>query len=170
MSAAATIPVRVIDTGKVIARRVLRFETIDEMMAEVDRLVAAERAGRLQQVGNWTLGQVLGHLAVWAEFAYSEMPLNPPFFVRWILKWQKKSYLYGPMRSGVKIPHCPGGTLGTEPMTLDEGLARLKKVIERIRREPPTVPSKVFGVLTQEETIALNLRHAELHLGFLIPE
>jgi hypothetical protein len=32
------------------------------------------------------------------------------------------------------------------------------------------VPSKVFGMLTHDESIALSLRHAELHLGFLIPE
>src|SRR5262245_4304541 len=131
MSTAATIPIQVVDTGKVTTRRILHFESIDQMMAEVDRLVAAERAGQLNHVGNWTLGQILGHLAVWSEFAYTEMPLNPPFFVKWILWFSKNSFLYKPMRAGVKIPHCPGGTLGTAPMTVDEGLARLQKVVER---------------------------------------
>lgn|SRR5262245_47594836 len=170
MTTVAAPAVAPIDTGKVAARRVLRFETLDQMMAEVDRLVAAGRAGRLKHVGNWTIGQILGHLATWAEFSYTDMPLNPPFFVRWILKWRKTSFLYGPMRAGVKIPRCPGGTLGTDPMSLDKGLARFKRVVERLRREPPTVPSKVFGMLTHDESIALNLRHAELHLGFLVPE
>jgi Protein of unknown function (DUF1569) len=170
MNTTALADTRSIDTSKVAARRILRFESLDQIMAEVDRLVAAERTGRLKREGNWTLGQILGHIAVWAEFSYTDMPLNPPFFVRWLLRWQKGKYLYGPMPAGVKIPRVNGGTLGTDPTTLDDGLARLQRVIARLRVEPPTAPSKVFGLLTHEEAIALNLRHAELHLGFLIPE
>src|SRR5437762_3012972 len=74
-----------VDTGKVIGRRVLRFESIEQMMAEVDRLVEAERTGRLGCLGNWTLGQTLGHLATWTEYAYTGAPLKVPFFIKWIL-------------------------------------------------------------------------------------
>jgi hypothetical protein len=52
------------------------------MMTEVDRLVEAERGGRLKRLGNWTLGQTLGHLAEWAEYGYSGCPLKVPFFIR----------------------------------------------------------------------------------------
>ncbi len=159
-----------VDTGKVPGRRTLRFETIDQVMADVDRLVEAERAGRLRRLGNWTLGQVLGHLAVWAEYSYAPLPLKVPFFIKWILRLRKKKFLYGPMRAGVKIPGIEGGTLGTEPMPLEEALGRLRRVMERLKTEAPTVPSPVFGQLTHQESIAMNLRHAELHLGFLIPE
>src|SRR5262245_30480633 len=93
-----------VDTGKVAGRRMLRFETIDQMMAEVDRVVEAERAGRLKRLGNWTLGQTLGHLAVWAEYSYTDAPLKPPFFIRWILRLRKRKFLYEPMGAGVKIP------------------------------------------------------------------
>jgi hypothetical protein len=41
--------------------------------------------------------------------------------------------------------------------------------MERLKAEAPTAPSPVLGRLTREETIALNLGHAEPHLGFLIP-
>src|SRR5437660_10843986 len=78
-----------VDTGKVPGRRTLRFETIDEMMADVDRLVEAERAGRLKRLGNWTLGQTLGHLANWAEYGYTSSPLNPQFFINWIFRLAK---------------------------------------------------------------------------------
>jgi hypothetical protein len=104
-----------VDTAKVSGRRLLRFESIDEMMAEVDRLVEAERAGRLKRLGNWTLGQTLG------------------------------------------------------PMPLDEALGRLRKVMERLKTEAPTAPSPALGRLTHDESIAITLRHAELHLGFMIP-
>ena len=167
-----TIPVSStpVDTAKVAGRRMLRFESIDQMMAEVDRVVEAERAGRLKRLGNWTVGQTLGHLAAWAEYGYTGMPLKPPFFIRWILRLRKRKFLYEPMRAGVKIPGVAGGTLATDPMPLDEALPRLQRVMERVKVEPPTAPSKIFGLLTRDEAIAINLRHAELHLSFLVPE
>src|SRR5207244_91073 len=60
-----------VDTAKIADRRVLRFDSLDQMLAEVDRLVDAERIGRLKRLGNWTLGQTLGHLATWMEFGYT---------------------------------------------------------------------------------------------------
>jgi hypothetical protein len=159
-----------VNTGAVTGRRVLRFESIDQVLAEVDRLTEAERAGRLRRLGNWTLGQTLGHLAAWAEYAYTGSPLKVPFFIRWLLRLRKRKFLYGPMRAGVKIPGVEGGTLATEAMPLDEALGRLRRVMQRLQTEAPTAPNPVFGRLTHEESIALNLRHAELHLGFLVPE
>ena len=55
-------------TRKVAGRRPLHFETIGEVLAEVNRLADAEREGRLKRLGHWTLGQTLGHLAGWAEY------------------------------------------------------------------------------------------------------
>jgi hypothetical protein len=159
-----------VDTGKVDGRRLLRFESIEQAMTEADHLAEAERAGRLRRLGNWTLGQTLGHLAAWAEYGYTGCPLKAPFLIRWILRLRKRKFLYGPMRAGVKIPRVEGGTLATTPLPLDEGLGRYRRVMERLKTEAPTAPSPAFGMLTHEEAIALNLRHAELHLGFLIPE
>jgi hypothetical protein len=159
-----------VDTGKVAARRILRLESIDQAMAEVERLAEAERAGRLKRLGNWTLGQTLGHLASWTEYGYTGVPLKVPFFIRWILRLRKRKSLYGPMRSGVRIPGIDGGTLATDPVPLEEGRERFRRAMERLKTEAPTASSPVFGRLTHEESIALNLRHAELHLGFLIPE
>jgi hypothetical protein len=158
-----------VDTGKVTGRRELRFESLEQMLADVDRLVEAERAGRLRRLGNWTLGQTLGHLAAWMEYSYTPAPLKVPFPIRWILRLRKQKFLYGPMRAGVRIPRVEGGTLATDPVPLDEALRRLRAVTERLRTEAPTVPSIVFGWLTREESVAINLRHAELHLGFLVP-
>src|SRR5262245_26063826 len=158
-----------VDTGKVTGRRTLRFEMIDQALADAERLVEAERAGRLKRLGNWTLGQTLGHLAAWAEYGYTGFPLKVPFFVRWILRLRKQKFLYGPMRSGVRIPRVDGGTLATEPMPLEEGWERFLRAMERVKAEPHTAPSPIFGLLTHEEAIALNLRHAELHLSFFIP-
>ena len=59
----------IIDT-KTASRRALHFNTIPDAIAEADRLAAADRAGKLKQLGNWTLGQNLGHLASWVDYSF----------------------------------------------------------------------------------------------------
>ena len=170
MSQATQTPAAPVDTRKVADHRTLRFESLDQLMAEVERLAEAERAGQLRRLGNWTLGQTVGHLASWAEYSYTGAPLKVPFFIKWFLRLRKKTFLYSPMRAGVKIPGVAGGTLATEPMPLDEALGRYRRALERLKVEPPASPNVIFGHLTHAEWTALQLRHAELHLGFLIPE
>jgi hypothetical protein len=159
-----------VNTAQVAERRILHFDSLDQVLAEVDRLVEAEKAGKLKQLGNWTLGQTLGHLACWMEYAFTPAPLKPPFFIRWILRMRRNSFIWKPMKAGVRIPGVSGGTLGTDPLPLDEALPRFRRAAERLKNEAPTVPSPAVGPTTHEEGIALNLRHAELHLGFLAPE
>ncbi len=159
----------VVDTGNVTTRRKLRFDSIDQVLADVDRLAEAERAGRLGHVGNWSLGQTLGHLASWAEYAYASYPGKPPVFIRWILRSRKQKFIHEPMRAGVKIPGIPGGTYATEPVPLDEAEGRLRRVLARLKSEAPTLVHPIFGPLSHAEWIAINLRHAELHLGFQVP-
>jgi hypothetical protein len=170
MSNVTQTPSAPVDTGKVAERRILRFESLDQVLAEVERLAEAERAGRLRRLGNWTLGQTLGHLASWAEYSYTGAPLKVPFFIKWFLRLRKRKFLYGPMRAGVRVPRVEGGTLATEPVPLEEGLERMRRAMGRLKSEAPTAPNVIFGPLTHDEWLALHCRHAELHLGFLVPE
>lgn len=161
--------VATINTGKVTDRRRLRFNSIADLRADLDRIEKAERAGTLRRTGNWTVGQILGHLASWAEFSYTGHSLRPPWFVRFFARRRKGKYLDGGLPAGVIIPRVPGGTLGTEDVGLETGLKRLRAVLDRLEREAPTIPNALFGPLTHQEWIKLNLRHAELHLSFLHP-
>jgi hypothetical protein len=154
-------------------RRALHFETVDEILREVDRIVAAERAGALRRTGNWTTGQIFGHLAAWIEYGYEGYPpgANPPWLVKVIAKLLKKTILYKPMRPGMKLgPRTPGGTFGTEALSSEEGARRLRAALGRLQRlEPVKYHSPALGPLTDDERVAINCRHAELHLGFLYP-
>jgi hypothetical protein len=121
----------------------------------------------LRYLGNWTLGQILGHLATWVGFAYDGVPVTPPLIVRWIMKPMKKRFLYKAMPPGVHIPKAPGGTFGTDPLPLNEGLARLRRAYERLKTSPPDRLHPIFGKMTGNEWINGQLRHAELHLSFV---
>ena len=64
------------------------------------------------------------------------------------------------------IGRLPGGTVGLEELSTDDGLRRFREAFTRLRQTAPTKSNPVFGPLTHEQWIALNLRHAELHLSF----
>jgi hypothetical protein len=157
-----------VNTKKVVGRRKLRFETIDQAMAEVDRLAALDQQGKLKLLGNWKFGQILNHLAVWQEFFYDGFPpVGVPFPIRLILRLMRGRILRKGLTSGAQLPGVPNGTLGAEVVPTEQGLARFRKVMTRMKTDPPIHPSPVFGRLTQEQMIALALRHTELHLSFV---
>lgn len=160
-----------IDTKRQTDRRTLNFPTIDAVLADVDRIVAADRAGTLRCTGNWSAGQAMGHVAAWINYAYDGFPLGPPpFFIRWILRLMKKKILSSGMQAGVKIPKTDHGTFGTESLSTDEGAARLRAALNRLKNsEVATYDSPAWGPMPKEERVAINLRHAELHLSFLHP-
>lgn len=147
-------------------RRILRFSTVPQVIEEVDRLVAAERAGALRLCGAWSLGQILNHLASWVGYAYTGTPVKLPWVVRFVLKFRKNAFLHSPMRAGLRIPGTRGGSLAIEPAPLDQALPAFRTAFGKLQRTPPTRPHVFLGPLTHDEWIALHLRHCELHLGF----
>lgn len=151
-----------------VQRRKIRFGTIDDALADAERLVAAEREGRLTRCGAWPLGRALGHVATWANFAFDGYPpqVRAPLLVRLICRLLRNRILASGLTPGVKLARIPGGTLGLEDMSADEGLARFRAALERVRTSAPPRPNPVFGPLTHQQWIQLNLRHAELHLSF----
>lgn len=155
--------------GGTTQRRSLRFNSIDEVAADLAAIAAADRAGTLRAVGNWTPGQVLSHVANWINYAYDGFPLKPaPWPIRMILRLRLKSMLAGRMPAGARIPGVEGGTAGADRVTAEEGIRRLQRALQRLAsNEPAPHDSPGFGKLTDEQRVLLNLRHAELHLSFL---
>ncbi|MGV3485297.1 MAG: DUF1569 domain-containing protein [Planctomycetaceae bacterium] len=153
-------------------RRMLRFASIDELLAELERIEAADRRGTLRTMGHWTAGQILAHLAAWIEYAYEGYPVKPPpFFVRWILRRMLRKILRDGMRPGVRIPGVQGGTTGADEMQTREAAQRLRNALQRLAsREPARFASPAFGEMSDDDRIQLTLRHAELHLSYLSTE
>jgi hypothetical protein len=164
------VPGVAVETAKVKERRALRFASAEDVLRDVAALEAAAVAGTLRTTGNWTPGQVMGHLAAWVGYAYSGTPIKTPAVIRWVLRLRKHRYFRVALPAGVKIPKVPGGTLATEEVEFGEGVRRIREAWGRLAREAPVLPNPVFGPLSHEEWINLHLRHAELHLSFLHPK
>lgn len=158
-----------VDTKAVSGYRELRFNSIDECISEVNRILSADGQGKLKCLGNWTCGQVMSHVAAWIEYAYEGFPMpKAPFFIRWILRLRRNKMLNGKMPRGIRIPGIPEGTKGIDDLPTQAAGERLIKALRRLASpEPAKFDSPAFGKLSEEERVKLNLRHAELHLGYL---
>lgn len=151
-----------------VARRKLRFETIDDLLDDLDTIEAADARGTIAATGNWTVGQILAHLAAWIEYGYNGFPISaPPLPIRWMLRLMLSGMLRSGMRGGVNIPGVKGGTTGADDVPFQDGLQRYRAALARLKVEPAKYPSPAFGPMSEEDRIRLQLRHAELHLGFI---
>ncbi len=153
-----------VDTKTVSGRRPLRFNSHREVLDEVRSL-----SGRpVKQLGNWSLGQICQHLAVATNSAIDGAAFRPPLFVRLFAPLMKKRFMKGPMNPGFQLPKN-GAAMIPGPTETAEGIAALERAIERLGREPTRKPHGAFGPMTAEEWDQILLRHAEMHLSFIVP-
>jgi hypothetical protein len=147
------------------ARRDLRFDDFDQLMAEVRTL----QSGGYRRCGNWTLSQVCDHLAIFLRGSMRGFPTQMPwilrvtvgrFFLRRILRKKK-------MPTGFKVPgvYLPGDPVND----LAAVEAFLKTVREYRDYSGRPAPSPFAGPLTRDEWDRLHLIHAAHHLSFLQP-
>lgn len=157
-----------IESAQVRGRRRLRFENFEEPLADARQLAA----GKYRALGNWSLGQALGHLGQAMQGSVD----GGTFRVRWWLKiigpiFIKPRLLRGHFPAGFKLPGRAERVLvPPNDLSFDEGLNRLQAGIERLRSTDQRGSHPVFGKLNVAEWDQLHLRHCELHLSFFVPE
>jgi hypothetical protein len=168
MSTTASAPAKSpINTSKVEGRRELHFATLDEMLAEAERLAAARN---VRALGNWRLGQALGHLAAAMNMAVDGATLRAPWLIRMMGRMMKKQVLKK-MRPGYSLPASAAKELiPPATMSTDEGIKRFRTAVARLKATPNRAPSPFLGRLTRDESDRLQMCHAELHLSFFVPE
>jgi hypothetical protein len=154
-----------VDTKRVSGRRQLKFSSYDDILRDVHDL--ASRPSR--QLGNWSLGEICEHLSQAMNMAVDGSTIKPPWYIRLAAPLIKKRFLSRPMNPGFQlpkravflIPNCK------EPQ---QGIAALERAIERLKTTEERKPHFVFGHFTRDEWDQLQLRHSEMHLGFIVPE
>ena len=150
---------------KKVARREVRYASFEEVLADAQKLTS----GNAQTVGNWSLGQILQHLAKTMDASIDGTEMKVPWIMRTFFKMilNKDKMMREPLKPGFKIPK--GGLAQFSPdanVTAEEGLAQLNSAVERFIQDSKRSEHPAFGHLTREEWDLLNLRHAEMHLSF----
>lgn len=149
------------------ARRTLRFESLDAILADAEQLAVQPH----RVLGNWSLGQILEHLALNIDAFFSGFGFQAPWLVRWTVgPLLKRRILTRGMAPGFRLPQRAAVLLPEPAVATDEGLRHLRSAVERLKHDVPTRPHPVLGRMTQDEVCRLTQRHAELHLSFVVPE
>ncbi|HEX2838200.1 MAG TPA: DUF1569 domain-containing protein [Phycisphaerales bacterium] len=160
-----------IDTTKVQGRRAVRYATVADMIADARACVAARQ---LEQLGNWSVGRAMNHVAAWIEYPFVGYPpeLVIPEEMKAQAKLVKTRLMQAAMQPGERLPGLEAGTLATEDVAAAVGLARLERAaampVSGGPDDPAPVPDPAFGVVTLHEWTEISLRHAELHMSFFV--
>jgi hypothetical protein len=156
-----------VKTSKVRGRREVRYDSYHDLWNDAERLAEAE----VRLLGNWSLGQILTHLSRSMEFAIDGMPYKAPWPIRAIVQlFMRRRMITQPMSAGFTLPARAAELLVPGPMSTDEGLASLRTAIRRLHDETERAPHAVLGEMSLDEWDSFHLRHAELHMSFVVPQ
>ena len=154
-------------TKNVSGRRELHFHAIDEIVADAEKLVASPN---IKTLGNWPLGRLLAHLTTAINGSIDGVDARAPLLFRLAGKLVKNRILNSAMLPGFQLPDRFQADLFPEVESPQDALEGLLKAAARAKTERMTACHPVFGQLTHDEWTQLHLRHAELHLSFVVPE
>lgn len=155
-----------IKTTKVQGRRTLKFSSHQDVLADAEQM----SAGSVKALGNWSAGQIFLHLAKSLDDSIDGSDVKIPWYLKIPARLMKKKLINGSMPPGLELPAEAAKVLVPGPTSIEEGLSELQSAIARVQRDPKRAIHPVFGVLTDEEWTKLQLKHAALHLSFLVPE
>lgn len=157
-----------INTSQVAGRRQLKFSNAQDLIDEIDHILAAPS---IQTLGNWSAAQVFEHLRLTASIGVGEFSVPTPLWMRLAGPLFKPFLLNRPMRSGVKLPKNID-TLICHPNNEDTQQAgrAFQQIVRRLAQGEGIATHPFLGKMTTEDWIKLQMRHAELHLSFLIPQ
>ncbi len=153
-------------------RRPLTFASLDEVVQDAERLLA----NGYDRAGTWDLAQVATHLAEWMRFPVEGFP-KLLLFLRPIFWGFRKTIGRKKLLGYIETKSFPAGK-PTMPETVAKPGGDATKTVEALRvsverlkaHAGPIVPSPLFGEMTKEECIRMQLVHAAHHLSFLVPK
>ena len=155
-----------IKTKAVQGRRALRFESLDDVVADAEKLAASPTT---KMLGNWPLERLLTHLTTAINGSIDGISARAPWVVRLAAPLFKGSILNKGMTPGFNLPKKVEPSFYPAAASPQEALEKLRAAVARTHHERMTARHPFFGQLTHDEWTKLHLRHSELHLSFAVP-
>ncbi len=159
-----------VNTKQVTKRRQLHFETIADILRDVEQLaaVSSETGESICAEGNWTPAQIVEHVTFFVDGAIDGFSFQAPLVFRIMGKFLRNGILNKPMKPGIKLPANMRVVLPDPEATWDDAVAALRNAVGRVESgERMTQPSPLLGAMSREDWVKMNCRHAEMHFGFM---
>lgn len=149
-------------------RRKLKFSSYEEVIEDAKRLHASPHL----QLGNWSLGTAVMHLAkgMHASIDGVDFPVSTKLKILGRLIF-RPVILYWRFPQGAKLPKRTAKVLIPEgDVDFDEAMAHFQRGIERLRTESHRFAHPIIGRLSVRQWDRFHLQHAALHLSFFVPD
>ncbi|QEG00718.1 hypothetical protein Mal15_47900 [Stieleria maiorica] len=146
--------------------RKLRFGSMEEAMAEAERLAASTT----RTTGQFSLGQILEHLARTLEVALHQRAMPPAALPMRLLSRLIRPMVLRKASTGFKLPSKAQNVLWpSEAVSTEDGLEHLRQAYRKFMSADQIPKHVFFGNMTRQQHEALQCRHFEGHLGFVHP-
>jgi hypothetical protein len=147
-------------------RRRLRFNSHEEVLADIRALAA----GPTRHLGRWTLPVICQHLAVTVNKCLDgDVAIPVPLHTRIVARIFRNRVLHHRLPGGFKLPKDAEAALFYEPASVAAAIEDLEKAIARLSTTAKRYPHPAFGHMNAAQWDLFHMRHAELHLGFIVP-
>ncbi len=149
---------------KTCPRRDVDYHALDEIVADAERLVAAGAS----TTGNWSVGQILEHIARVMDGSIDGMETKAPWWIRFFMsKFMKKRILNNKMSPGFKLPAPAAVEIVPDEADVQSALEHLQRAVGRLKQETHREPSPFMGPMDIDQWNQLHCRHSELHMSFI---
>ena len=157
-----------VSTKTVQGRGDVHYESFDDLLSEAEKFAA----GSPRMLGNWTLGQMLGHLGRAMDSSIDGFPWKIHWLMEILAKlFMRRILLEGPLPAGFKLSaDSESKIVPPADTSVEEGLAALRAGITRQKSETKRVSHLALGELSLKDWERAHLRHAELHMSFVLPQ
>ena len=149
-------------------RRELNFSSLDEVVAEAERLAG----GDVRTTGNHSFGQILKHLAITHDMTTGRITApRPPWYIKLMMPIMKRFIVNDkPLKPGFKLPpKAEAAFWPDQEFDVNDALTHLRDSVEYYKANGPLPKHPMFGSLSRADNDLMNCRHAALHLGFVHP-
>jgi hypothetical protein len=150
-----------VKTKQVQGRRKVRYESLGDFLSDAERLSTME----IHTIGNWSFGQILNHMAIALNSSIDGSTFMLPAPARLVMRLlMKRKFLTQSIPPGFKTAaqYVPKET------SIADGLNALRSAIDRQNREAKRALHPGFGRLSSDEWNEFNLRHAEMHMSYVV--
>ena len=152
--------------AKLTLARELRFETLDDILAEARRIAAQPDAASR---GSWTPAQNLWHVGRFIKAGVEGYPAKVPFILKLIGPLFKKKFTTKGFTPGViKLPSLAAEhVVAPADTTVEQAMELFESAVQGAKDKGFLPKNPMMGKMTQQEWIDLHCRHAEMHFGLI---